>query len=365
MGKKNKTKKTASASEPTTKSLSTTSSGFAEQAYKNGILRPAHSTPPTNLVDMRKRLARRRRSASPPKSVYKAFVNRVEKAPNEATMLFEVGGELLKKYKDKCYLRAFNQAFTWFPENVGLNNGLSNPQPDFIEGLEKREYKPFPIDCISGAILYAANSYSVALPHIIGEWKGPGKDMIMARLQGAYAGAALIYARNQALNAIGKPYLAGHAKVISFTTDGTDLNLYAHYAAPAEGGSLEYHQYLIKSVNLIASYHGFKKGLRYLRNAQDLARKESFRLRDELMEYWKARGSRPPPTIQNDYEIVDPQDTNQPTPSKLKHGKTPSSRTTTHLSTASLSEHDYAAPSSQKRKASQGPSSASSKRRRN
>jgi len=108
-----------------------------------------------------------------------------------------------------------------------------------------------------------------------------------ARLQSAHDGAALVYARNQALSYLGKPDPPGHAEVTTFTTDGTNLNMYAHYAALSEDGTLEYHQYPIKSTNLIDSYEGFKEGRRGLRNVQDYAKEQSYALRDQLREHWK------------------------------------------------------------------------------
>lgn len=194
-----------------------------------------------------------------------------------------------------------------------------------------------------------------------------------ARILAAYDGAALIYARNQALNAMGKPYLAGHTKVATFTTDGTNLNLFAHYAAPTEEGTLEYHQYPIKSINLIDSHQGYKEGRKHLRNAQDLAKEESYALRDELNDYWKAERTQPvplPPTIEDDYEVVEPQPVYQPTPptsSKHKSSKTHSyhshhSQSMPHSSKAPPSTHSSTHSSGQKRKApsSQGSSSGSS-----
>ncbi len=109
-----------------------------------------------------------------------------------------------------------------------------------------------------------------------------------ARLQSAYDGAALVYARNQALSYAGKPDPPGHAEVATFTTDGTTLNMYAHYAALSEDdGTLEYHQYPIKSIILIDSHQAFKEGRRGLRNAQDYAREQSYAIRGQLKEHWK------------------------------------------------------------------------------
>jgi hypothetical protein len=278
----------SSAESATTKT--TTSSGFAIQAQKNGILNQVHSKPPKNLEDRRKGLARSRETASPPESVYERYSNTVLKACNEATMVFEVGGQLLKTHYDTGYPRAFNQAFTAFPRDVGFNNGLSAPQPDFVEGLEIREYQPFPVDeQVSGAVLFRDDPFSVTLPHIAGEWKGRGKDMDEAKMRSAYDRAALTYARNQALSYPGNPDPPGHAEVATFTTDGTNINFFAHYAAVSGDGVLEYHQYPIASTNLTNSFEDFKKGRRQLRNLQDDAKHLSYALRDQLKDHWKAR----------------------------------------------------------------------------
>ena len=202
-------------------------------------------------------------------------------------MVYEVGGRLLKEYDDEGYNRAFNQGFTGFPEDVGFNNGLSTPQPDFVEGLEMLEYYPFAVDeYVKGGVLYKDNLSSLTLPHLAGEWKGPSRNVNGATLQSGYTGAVLVYARNQSLSLIGKPDPPGHAEVTTFTTDGTILNFYAHYAAPSVDGTVEYHQYQYASANVRNSYQGHKNGRKGLRNAQDRARKLSYDQRDKLQEYW-------------------------------------------------------------------------------
>ncbi|KAK3367309.1 hypothetical protein B0T24DRAFT_651576 [Lasiosphaeria ovina] len=221
--KKGSTHRGPTTESSSTKTLSTTASGFAIQAQENGILDPFSSKPPTNLGEIHRRLASTRATASPPESVYEDYAHTVGTAPNEATIIVEASGKLLKEYPGKGYKKAFNQAFTGYPKDVGFNNGLSAPQPDFVEGVEAEEYRPFPIDRhVRGAVLYRDNLRSVTLPHIAGEWKGPDGSMAEARVQAAYDGAAL------------EPYLAGHAKITTFTTDGTNLSLFAHYAAETE-----------------------------------------------------------------------------------------------------------------------------------
>ncbi|KAK0655385.1 hypothetical protein B0T16DRAFT_10295 [Cercophora newfieldiana] len=300
MGKKKASDPTDDSGSTKTKSTSTTSTGFADKARKNGILPPRSSKPPTNLDEIHRRHAKSRETASPPESAYNDYADRVEGAENEATLVVEVSGELLKKYP-KGYKRAFNKAFTNLPKDAGFNNGLSAPQPDFVEGLEKEEYRPFPVDeYLDSAALHSDNPYSVTLPQIAGEWKGPDGSMKEAELQSSYDGAALVHARAQALAYMGKEDPPGHAEITTFTTDGTNLNLYAHYATPADAtpaeddeDALEYHQYLISSANLTGTYQGHKDGRKSLRNAQDHAKTQSEQLRDQLKQHWKKNRNQP------------------------------------------------------------------------
>ncbi|KAK0655459.1 hypothetical protein B0T16DRAFT_363928 [Cercophora newfieldiana] len=279
-----------------TKTTSTTTSGFALQARKNGILDSRSSKPSKNLKDFLQRHSKTRATASPPESAYGDYVDeidRVEKTGNEATLVVETSGKLLKK-PPKGYNRVFNRSFTNFPKDVGFNQDLSAPQPDFVEGLEMQNYLPFPVDeHVRGATLYKDNPYSITLPQIAGEWKGPDGNMRGAELQSAYDGAAMVYARNKALAYMGKSDPPGHAAITTFATDGTTLNMYQHYAAPAEEDPdiLQYHQYKYASTNIKDSYQGHKDGRKGLRNAQDHARDQSYALRDQLKEYWKQQRS--------------------------------------------------------------------------
>ncbi|OBT54957.1 hypothetical protein VE04_03478 [Pseudogymnoascus sp. 24MN13] len=272
------------------KSTSTTRSGFANAAYQNGILPPDHSKPPTNLNERHKLASSYRRTASPTVSEYERYVRTLPMAFNELARGNKVSRKLQKDYDDdESYHPAFNQSFTGFPKDVGLNNGLSPPQPDFIEGLGIAEFQPFPIQHVSGAVLYKDNPLSTALPHIAGEYKGPTGCMENARLQCSYDGAALVYARNKALALIGKPDPQGHAKITTFATDGKTIEFFAHYAARGDDGKLKYHQYPIGSCFLTTSHYGFKDGWRQLQNQQDYAREQSYALRDQLVNYWVAR----------------------------------------------------------------------------
>lgn len=105
---------------------------------------PRSSKPPTNLKDIRARYASSRATASPPESQFNHYVTRVESASNEAAMVFEVGSKLLKDYEDEGYKRTFNQQFNGFPKDVGFNNGLSAPQPDFCRGAGDKQVPSLP-----------------------------------------------------------------------------------------------------------------------------------------------------------------------------------------------------------------------------
>ncbi|KAH8909326.1 hypothetical protein BR93DRAFT_868494, partial [Coniochaeta sp. PMI_546] len=287
-GKRQRTNTQSIAESKTTKTTSTTSSGFAIQAYKNGILQTVSSKPPAHIADILEQHTRSRTSAAPTEPEYKSYANRVARARNEATMIVEVSGKLLKEYDDESYSRVFNQAFTGFPRDVGFNNGLSAPQPDFVEGLEMQEHDPFPIHkYLSGAVLYKDDPLSLTLPHLAGEWKGPDGKMEEATLQSGYDGAALVYARNEALAFIGRPDPPGQAEVRTFTTDGTNINFYTHYTVPSSDGTLKYHQDQYASANIKDTHQGHNDGRRGLRNEQQHAREQSYALRERLKEHWK------------------------------------------------------------------------------
>lgn len=272
------------------KTTPTAGSCFATKAYRNGILRPFRSKAPTNLEAICKRHSQSRGTASPTESEFQQYVGKVETAVNESSMVFEVGGKLLKEYKGKdiAYARAFNEPFTGFPENVGLNAGLSVLQPGFVEGVAMEEYEQFRIDKhVKASVPHKGSIRSLTLPHMTGECKGPGMDMEAATLQDALTGAALVYARNQALSFLGKPDPVGHAAVRTFTTDGCGINFFAHYAAPSQDGGLQYHQYQYASAYLKGTHQQHKNGRRGLRNQQDEAKEQSYALRDQLKEHGK------------------------------------------------------------------------------
>lgn len=273
------------------RATSTTTVGFAVRAQKNGILDVRDSQPPQNMEDICQRLTQSRDSVSPTPSEYEDYADQARRAKNEATMVVKTSARLLKDYPPG-YDTVYNQPFTNIPRGMGFNNGLSAPQPDFAEGVDMSKVLPCFVDeLVPAAVLYSDDPHSLTLAHIAGEWKGPGKDLEEARMQAAYDGAALVHGRDQARQVLGHTpaeIVDGSARVMSFTTDGRQLNLFTHYAANNEDQALVYHQYPVGEHNLVETYEGFKEGRRQLRNAQDMARDESLALADALKAQWRA-----------------------------------------------------------------------------
>ncbi|KAI0118588.1 hypothetical protein GGR51DRAFT_496935 [Nemania sp. FL0031] len=294
----------------TTTDTSSTGSGFVERIRDNGVVL-CNSRRPTNFQDIHAKLSRPDTSAPPTMLEFKKYKRRVERAPNESTVLSTTYWMLLKQYdleegndadddnedeneiNNNLYLSFMGQKFTGFPENVGFNNNCSAPQPDFVEGLGEKQFAPFPIKAVSGAFLYQDKTFTIVLPHIAGEWKASDKGLGKASTQCAYDGAALVYARTQALEYLGERDPPGEAKVITFAIDGENLEIFAHYSSPAENGAVEYQRFLMGGVFLMGSYDDFKLGRQMLRNAQDFAKEQSEILRDRLLRH----GNSPPRLI--------------------------------------------------------------------
>ena len=270
------------------KTKSATDSGFPQLARGNGILPPVYSNPPGNLRDLQERLDKSRDSQSPSESQFQAFARKTKEAPNEGS-IFTHTTRLFTNDDIPGYNNVINQAFSEFPKDVGFNNGLSAAQPDIVQGLVAKEFHPFPIrEELGGGAVPTPGLAPLTLPHLAGEFKGPGKDMLLAETQAAYDGACMVYGRNKARSFLNSPDSSEHAYVQTFTADGTNLNTFAHYSHKTEG-QIEYHQYPTSSSLVISSYEDFKKARRRLRNLQDAAREISEKLKDELKQNWSVK----------------------------------------------------------------------------
>ena len=106
---------------------------------------------------------------------------------------------------------------------------------------------------------YKDNPRSVILAYLVGERKGRGKNL-EARLQSAYDGAALVMQGTRPFLVSGSLTPPGHAEVMTFTTDGANLNLYTHYVILPEDETVKYYQYPVTLTNLADSHQGSKVG---------------------------------------------------------------------------------------------------------
>lgn len=77
----------------------------------------------------------------------------------------------------------YNQPFNDFPKNLGFNNRLLPAQPDMVEGLNLTRFDLFPMreEISHGAAVPSLGPNDITLLHLAREWKGPGKDINLAR----------------------------------------------------------------------------------------------------------------------------------------------------------------------------------------
>lgn len=269
------------------KTVSTTHSEFARIVVGNGVLDPQESVPPINLAYYQSELDRARESEPPTLEEYEDYLRSTGCATNETAILMETS--MLLKRPGLGYHTMYNQALSDFPRDVGFNTGLSPAQPDMIQGLVRQSYKPFPVMEVLDAALPKHSlplSQATALPQLAGEFKGPQGDLLQAQVQASYDGACMVYGRNQARSYLETPDPTGHAYVQTFTTNGDKLDTFAHYASISRG-KVKYHQHTTSTTSLTTSYEQFEKGRRRLRNMQDLSKRHSEDLRDELVGKWE------------------------------------------------------------------------------
>ena len=199
---------------------------------------------------------------SPSAATYRNYRRAVGTAPNEQTVLVGVAQGLLRGCDDggdEGYDRVCNQAFTAFPKEVGFNNQLAT--------LWGQQFSPVPVeDQVSGGVLTGGNLRSLALLHLAGEFKGPGKNMKTARLQSAYGGAALVYGRD--------PRGTRPLRPSPPTAKPSTFPLFR----PVHGWDRD----RVSHTNPLNSFEKFKQGLSQLRNLEDYAKDPSYGLRDRL-----------------------------------------------------------------------------------
>lgn len=219
------------------KSLATTDQGFEEAIRRNGIPEQWRTqiTRLPNQDEIEARLNASRASASPTVSFYQVYVEAASDAGNEVGTVDALNRGVLKDtrwdsamVKEK-YRAQWDKQWTDYPKDVGFNNGLSAPKPDYIEGYTKQKFPPT-IEKIGGAAtLVKQTSNFIALPHFALEAKAAGKNMHLAQVQAQYDGAAMVYGRNQALAYIQQPDPPETPKVATLIADGENWDAFLHY----------------------------------------------------------------------------------------------------------------------------------------
>lgn len=274
-----------------TKSVSASDSAFGDAALANHIYDHTTSLQPANIGYWNEVCSRSRDTASPDESQYQDYVYHIHAANSEATII-QHNQKLLKEYKgasEHGYRKTYNETLSEVPANIGFNNGLSNAQPDLLEGYDLAMYRPFPARKeLQGTAVLKRGARATTLPHFAGEWKGPGKDLRQAASQAAYDGAIMVRGRTDALSYLHRSDPDNYANVATFTSDGTILDVYTHHST-FDGETTEYHQSQIKEVSLTASYDEYKKGRRILRNVQDATRDFASALKHDLVSNWNLR----------------------------------------------------------------------------
>lgn len=169
-----------------------------------------------------------------------------------------------------------------FPRDVGFNNNLSAPKPDYIEGFRRDTFPPTVQELGGATTLVKDTPRFPALPHLAMELKATGENMHLAECQAAYDGAAMVYACNKALNFLGEKDEHGNATVLSATTDGKKYDIFGHYTLIDEKTETTRFYQRCLAQGSLEDFDDFKTGFRRFRNMQDWARDKSFDIRERM-----------------------------------------------------------------------------------
>jgi hypothetical protein len=121
------------------------------------------------------------------------------------------------------------------------------------------------------------DEFSLALPHLIIEFKGPEGSMLVS--QCAYNAAFLVHGHDMAMKHLNKHV----ANVFSMATNGDSTTTFGHFAMTDD--RVTYHQCsLLQLPPLTSTYEHFTQTCLMIHNLQHLARERSATLRDMLEE---------------------------------------------------------------------------------
>ncbi len=293
-----KSKQTTTASDGSSKAssrsktVSTTDPQFARMAEENGILDRFDSVEPVNFDEVRTRLEQSRNSPEPDLQEFQDFCKRIQLSQNEPGVAQAIM-PLLCRRTGEGYTQVYDQKFTMFPSNVGFNDGLSPAKPDFVEAYVATTFKPYPlVRLLGGSAVPVPGGRPIALAHIAGEIKRLSGDMECAMCQAAYDAATLIYGRNQACLAMGKPDAAKVACVGTFVSNGDQVHISVHYATNHTSGQTVYHHCPIFSDNFLLNHANFTLTRKHLRNLQEWAMENATSLKTNLIAHYEASQAR-------------------------------------------------------------------------
>jgi hypothetical protein len=277
------------------KTLSTTDAGFRARATSNGILFHAMSEEPSNIADIRAQLdAELPVDEMPPKERFVRYQqSRRLFNINEATMVNLASIYLLKIFDDKNYESVWDRAISGIPASSGCNRGLSPPKPGILQGYTIPAFTERRIEVARMFTLasFKDDPHSLVLPHLAGEFKSPSADQALATVQSGYDGAVLVEARMDALQRMDTRDEDKHAFVLTFTFNGTNLYIFAHYASISQTTSpptLQHHQFPVAELSLLSSntrdedYATFLRLCQLLQNAQKFAKTQAEKLLESL-----------------------------------------------------------------------------------
>lgn len=274
------------------KSVSTTDPQFARIAEENGILDRFDSIDPVNFDEVRTRLEQSRNSPAPDLQEFEDFRKRIQLSQNEQGVAQAIM-PLLCRRTGEGYTQIYDQKFSMFPSNVGFNDGLSSAKPDFIEAYTVSKFKPYPlIRRLGGSAVPVPGGRPIALAHIAGEFKRLSGDMECAMCQAAYDAATLIYGRQQACLAIGKPDEAKITCVGTFVSNGDQVHISVHYATNHASGQTVYHHCPVFSDNFLLNHASFTLTRKHLRNLQEWAMGNATSLKTDLIAHYEASQAR-------------------------------------------------------------------------
>lgn len=274
---------------PSQKSASTRSSGFKRIAlFRNGILNDFQSAEASDKEEIVKLLNEPRPSSPPPldKEKWTKWAAGHRIARNEEEIKMSMKGLLVNWLFEQptvdanSYFTQWDVSLDTIPSDVPLIS-LSAPKLDAVEGFLMVSFKES-IDDINGAIC-TDDEYSLALPHLLMEFKGPEDSMSAGKSQCAYNAAILVYGHNEAMKFLQK-YVANDQKAVVFSmaTNGVTTQIYGHFSMTRDD-RINYHQcHLMTLPSLTNNYDEFKKACTIIHNLQYLGRQRSQALRDML-----------------------------------------------------------------------------------